>query len=106
MATAAVCSKKVVLLLFIYNIVAAPELIIGCFVLGRFVLQYFVSFRDLKSSCWGRAGCFTFVVLNVVLLLSFFDSSSQCHGFVCCMSLWHFLVILTFGLILCIPVIL
>ena len=44
-----------------------------------FVMQYFVSFLVLQSSCWGREGwLLNFCgLLNVMFLLSFFASSSM-----------------------------
>ena len=82
MASAAVRSKAVVLLLFINYLLLFPLYVEVCF-----VLQYFVSFLGLQSSRWGSESwslnfCW---VLNVMSLLLIFDTSSRCHGLVCSM---------------------
>ena len=61
MASAAVRSKALVLLLFIHCLLLLPLLVL---LLGSwFVLQYFVTFIILQSSAGEeRAGCFTLVV--------------------------------------------
>ena len=87
----AVSSKAVVLLLFF---IVCGFSICSFFFWGGggvfgscFVLQYFVSFLVLQSSCLGREiWLLDFCcALNVMSLLSFFDSSPRCHGLICCM---------------------
>ena len=80
-ASTAICSKAMVLLLFI----VAP-IVCGVFGLGSsFVVQYFVSFLVLQSYRSGRENWFLYFcgILNAMFLLSFSVSPSRCRGFVC-----------------------
>ena len=64
MASAAVCSKAIILLLFIHWLLLLPLFVFFLLVLC-FLVQYFVSFLVLQSFCLAgeeRAGCFIFVV--------------------------------------------
>ena len=69
MASAAVRSKSVVLLLS-----DAPIVCEGLVLGPAFVLQYFVSFLVLRSSRWGRKSWLLniYCVLNAMSALSFF----------------------------------
>ena len=98
MASAANHSKTMVLSLFI----VAP-IVCGSFMLGPcFVMQCLVSFLVLQSSCQEREGwlLYFYCLLDVIRLLLFFVSSSQCRRLVCSVQLWHFLILLTYLLII------
>ena len=64
MTSAAVRSKAVGNYAVVYTLFAVAHIVSGGLLLGPcLVLQCFVSFLVLQSSCWyERAGCFTFVV--------------------------------------------
>ena len=74
----------------IYSVLLVASMVCWGLVLGPcFVLQYFVSFLVLQSSCWGLENWLLYFccVLNVMSQLSFFDSSSRRHDLV-----WSYLL--------------
>ena len=84
MASTIVCSKAVVLLLFIHCLLLLP-LFVGanCYMLVLFCSS-FLSFKVLVLSRWGREreSLVLWCGLNFVSLV-FFGSSWSCHGLVC-----------------------
>ena len=81
MASAAVCSKVVVLLLLLtFCLLLLPlweSLIVLCF-----VVRYFISILVLQSSWWGRENLLFCLLCLPGVSWWLSGSSSQCHGFV------------------------
>ena len=68
-------------LLFVFYV--APICLYGLVLGPCCVMQYFVFFLDLQSSCWGwEQDAFTFIAVLMACASIVFSSSSQCCGLV------------------------